>query len=50
MGSSTMKPSYVRADDVLSISDDPKKTMVGIQADLKLKNDDKITEPEMYLL
>ncbi len=35
-------------DDVLSISDDPKKTMLGIQDQFKLK-DDKIEEPENYL-
>jgi hypothetical protein len=35
-------------DDILSISADPMKTMKGIQADFKLK-DDKIAEPEMYL-
>jgi hypothetical protein len=35
-------------DDILSISADPQKTMLAIQADFKLK-DDKIAEPEMYL-
>jgi hypothetical protein len=39
-----------RTDDVLSISDGPKKTLVvGTQADFKLKKDYKITEPEMHL-
>jgi hypothetical protein len=35
-------------DDVLSISADPKKTMLRIQNDFKLK-DDKIAEPDMCL-
>ena len=35
-------------DDVLCISDDPMKTMKGIQRTFKLK-DDKIDEPEYYL-
>ena len=35
-------------DDVLCISDDPMKTMKGIQRTFKLK-DDKIDEPEDYL-
>ena len=35
-------------DDVLCISDDPMKTMKGIQCTFKLK-DDKIDEPEDYL-
>jgi hypothetical protein len=35
-------------DDVLCISADPMKTMRGIQADFKLK-DDKIAEPDVYL-
>lgn len=35
-------------DDVLGISDDPMKTMSGIQSNFKLK-DDKIVEPDMYL-
>jgi hypothetical protein len=35
-------------DDVLSLSDDPKTTMLGIQDQFKLK-DDKIEEPENYL-
>jgi hypothetical protein len=39
-----MKATRVRGDDVLSIPDDPKKAMVGIQADFKLK-DDNIAEP-----
>ena len=41
-----MDLSYV--DDVLCISDDPVKTMKGIQRKFKLK-DDKIDEPEDYL-
>ena len=35
-------------DDVLCISDDPMKTMKGIQCTFKLK-DDKIDEPKYYL-
>ena len=35
-------------DDVLSISDEPLKTMKGIQRTFKLK-DDKIAEPEDHL-
>ena len=35
-------------DDVLSISDEPLKTMKGIQRTFKLK-DDKIAEPKDYL-
>ena len=35
-------------DDVLSISEEPLKTMKGIQRTFKLK-DDKIAEPEDYL-
>ena len=35
-------------DDVLCISDDPMKTIKGIQRMFKLK-DDKIDEPEEYL-
>jgi hypothetical protein len=35
-------------DDVLCISADPRKTMLGIQGDFKLK-DDKIAEPDVYL-
>ena len=35
-------------DDIISISDDPMKTMNGIKAKFKIK-DDKIEEPEMYL-
>ena len=35
-------------DDVLCISDDPMKTMKGIQRTFKLK-DDKIDEPKDYL-
>ena len=38
----------VYVDDCLSFSADPKKTMMGIQADFKLK-DDKIEEPDIYL-
>lgn len=35
-------------DDVLSVSDDPKSTLQGLQSTFKLK-DDKIEEPDMYL-
>ena len=38
----------VYVDDVLSVSHDAKKTMLGIKDDFKLK-DDKIAEPEVYL-
>ena len=35
-------------DDILSISHDPMRTMVGIKDTFKLK-DDKIAEPDIYL-
>ena len=35
-------------DDVICISDDPIRTMKGIQVKFKLKGD-KIEEPDMYL-